>query len=788
MKTLEVSPVSGPGEPGGEEIRVRGIVQGVGFRPTVWRLAHEMGLAGEVLNDGAGVLIRLWGAAGRRDAFVARLAAEAPPLARIDAVERASLEGRCEHDDFRILASGGGAVQTHVAPDAATCPACRRETLDPADRRYRYPFTNCTHCGPRLSIVRAIPYDRANTSMDAFPLCPACGAEYADPADRRFHAQPNACPACGPRAWLSDAEGKVVTVEGTADAVAGAARLIGEGRIVAIKGVGGFHLACDAASEEAVNLLRARKRRYGKAFALMARDVSVVRRYAVLSAVEEELMAGPAAPIVVLDQGGEALATGIAPGQTGLGFMLPYTPLHHLFMAELEAPVVLTSGNRSDEPQCTGNAEALERLAGIADAWLLHDRDIVNRLDDSVARVAAGRPRLLRRARGYVPAPLTLPAGLAGGRPILAMGGELKNTFCLNPQGRAVVSQHMGDLEEATTLADYRRNLTLYRELFRFTPEVVAVDEHPDYLSTQEGVGLAAELGAGLTRVQHHHAHCAAVMAEAGLPGEGPAVLGVALDGLGYGRDGTLWGGEFLVCDYRDFRRVGRFAPVAMPGGTQAIREPWRNTFAHLMAAFGPQALAARYGHLEPVRDLYARPVTNLLRMVERGLNSPRVSSAGRLCDAVAAALGIQRERVHHEGQAAMELEALAAPHFRREAAMAYPFTAARTEGLITLQWAPLWEALLGDLERGVATGIVAARFHQGMVAAVATVAGELCEHQGLETVVLGGGVFQNRLLLEGVHGALEAKGLRVLSPQALPANDGGLSCGQLAVAVARGD
>ena len=786
MNTPEIELQAAPTPADGEVIRVRGIVQGVGFRPTVWRLAHELGLAGDVLNDAAGVLIHLWGPRGGRDVLVRRLESECPPLARIDSIERQAAEGICGHAGFRIVASAGGAVQTHVAPDAATCPACLAEVLDPADRRHRYPFTNCTHCGPRLSIVRRIPYDRANTSMAPFVMCTACDAEYGDPADRRFHAQPNACPACGPRLWLADAAGTPRDPGENPDAVAAAARLIAAGAIVAIKGIGGFHLACDAASEAAVARLRERKRRYQKAFALMARDVAMVRRHAAVNAAEEALLGDPAAPIVVLDQAGAPLAPGVAPGQTSLGFMLPYTPLHHLLMAELPGPIVLTSGNRSDEPQCTANDEALERLAAIADHWLLHDRAIVNRLDDSVARVIRGRSRMLRRARGYAPAPLPLPPALAAAPPVLAMGGELKNTFALNPHGRAVVSQHMGDLEDAATLRDYRRNLDLFRDLFRFTPEVVAVDEHPDYLSTQAGEALAAAGGWRLERVQHHHAHCAAVMAEAGLPPDHPPVLGIALDGLGWGHDGTVWGGELLVCDYRDFNRVGRFRPVPMPGGTQAIREPWRNAFAHLMTAFGPERLAAAWGGLEPVTDLLARPVPTLLRMMARGINSPPASSAGRLCDAAAAVLGVQRERVHHEGQAAMELEALAAPRFAAEAARGYPWRAEEAGGLVTLDWSPLWAALLDDLAAGTGRAVVAARFHQGLAAAVAETAAGLAARHQLGTVVLGGGVFQNRLLLEAVHERLEAAGLAVIAPEKLPVNDGGIAFGQLAVAAAR--
>ena len=470
-------------------LRVRGLVQGVGFRPTVWRLAQELGLTGEVRNDSKGVLIRAAGSEAALQSFVERLRREAPPLSRIDEIEVTPLADWAGESAFVIVESRGGAVRTGVVPDAATCPACLAEVMDPGERRHGYPFANCTHCGPRLSIVRAIPYDRANTSMAPFDLCPDCAAEYGDPADRRFHAQPTACAVCGPRLWLEPAQ------EDGRDAIEAARALIAEGAIVAIKGLGGFHLACDAGDEAAVERLRRRKRRYGKPFALMARDLAMVRSYARVNDVEAGLLESSAAPIVVLDrrQSAPPLASGLALGQNGLGFMLPYTPLHHLLARDLARPIVLTSGNRSDEPQVIDNDEARARLAGIADAWLLHDREIVNRLDDSVARVSAGRPRLLRRARGYAPAPLNLPRGFEDSPAVLAMGGELKNSFCLLKDGQAILSPHIGDLEDPLTHADYRRVLSLFRQLFDFQPDLVAIDGHPDYHASDWGRRLAAE-------------------------------------------------------------------------------------------------------------------------------------------------------------------------------------------------------------------------------------------------------------------------------------------------------
>jgi len=765
-----------------QRIRVTGIVQGVGFRPLVWRLAHECGLVGQVWNDAEGVLIQAWASAGQLDQFVQRLRQEPPPLARIESIHRSALLDMSEVPDvFSIRPSLEGEVRTGVAPDGATCPACLAETLDPADRRYRYPFSNCTHCGPRLSIVRAIPYDRANTCMASFPMCPSCQAEYEDPADRRFHAQPNACAKCGPRVWLEDAAGESVGLDEGCDAIETAARRIRAGKIVAIKGIGGIHLACDASNAEAVDRLRLRKHRYRKALALLARGVDMVRRYVRLGETELQLLTGNTAPVVVLDAEGEALAPGVAPGQHTLGFMLPYTPLHHLLMHNLQNPVVLTSGNRSEEPQTIDNRDAQHRLSQIVDYFLLHDRDIVNRLDDSVLRIADGKPRMLRRARGYAPNPLPLPPGFPTDQRILAMGSELKNTFCLLKDGKAIISQHMGDLEDAATYDDYRHNLDLYRRLYDFAPELIVVDRHPNYLSSRLGEQLAADEGVPLLRVQHHQAHITSCMAEHGMAMDCEPVLGVALDGLGYADAGQLWGGEFLLADYRDSKRLAHFQPVAMPGGTQAMREPWRNTYAQLSACLGWESVSSDYSDLDIVRYLMTKPIDTVHKMIDAELNSPLASSAGRLFDAVAAALGVCPNTVAYEGQAAIELEALASPYFAEQSGSPYGF---RCEQAV-LYWQPLWEALLADLRAGVATGVIAARFHQTLATAVACVAGDLCQRHGTETVVLSGGVLQNRLLLERTAELLRERGLVVLSPGLLPANDGGLSFGQVVIGAA---
>jgi len=793
----------------GVSIRVRGLVQGVGFRPHVWRIAHELGLSGDVRNDAEGVLIRAFGPRAALDALRAALADRAPPLARIDAIEAAPLEAAAP-DAFTIVASGVGEVTTGIVPDAATCPACLADIRDPNNHRYRYAFTNCTHCGPRLSIVRAIPYDRATTSMAAFEMCPACRAEYDNPADRRFHAQPNACAVCGPKLWLEGADGTRLPPGDARDEIEAAARLIRDGAIVAVKGLGGFHLACDAANESAVARLRARKLRSAKPFALMARDIAMIEGYACVSQAERAALESPAAPIVLLDARADAppLASGIAPGQATLGFMLPYTPLHHLLMEALPGPVVLTSGNRSDEPQCIANDEARARLGGIdhpaipdgkpvstfpgialADTFLMHDRDIMNRLDDSVVRLAAGRVRTIRRARGLAPAPLALPPGFKHATAVLAMGAELKSTFCLLKGGRAIVSQHIGDLEDAATHADYRANLALYADLFRFPPDIVAVDAHPDYHSTQWGEALAGERKLPIARVLHHHAHVAAVLAEHGVPLDAPPVLGVALDGLGMGEGGELWGGEFLVADYRACRRVGSFAPVPLIGGAKAMREAWRNLLAHLHVAFGWEEVAARYGDLPILRRLAAKPVAPALQMMARGLNAPPASSAGRLFDAVAAALGLRFDDTSYEGQAAVELEALASVGSDDPASAEIwqtPPFGPHAAPLLRLGWSTLWGGVLGDLAHGVPPAIIAARFHATLADTVATAASSLARREGCTAIALCGGVFHNRLLLEGVTSRL-AGDFDVLAPALFPAGDGAISLGQAVIAAARG-
>jgi hydrogenase maturation protein HypF len=779
------------------EIRVRGTVQGVGFRPTVWRLACDEGLVGEVFNDGFGVLIRTTGNSGAISQFLTRLHSEAPPLSQIENVETQVLNLQ-DFEDFRIAESVSGENCTRVTPDAAICAACRAEVLDPSERRYGYPFANCTHCGPRFSIVKEVPYDRVNTTMADFPMCAACQSEYLQPADRRFHAQPIACPACGPTIWL---EGKCPTDFSLSpgvdklklvghQALDSAIELLRNGAVVAIRGLGGFHLACDATNPEAVLRLRRRKHRYGKPFALMARDLDVIRRYCKLTPAEEDLLQSPEAPIVLLSANGtEKLPTGIAPGLSTVGFMLPYTPLHLLITRQIDRPLVMTSGNISDEPQVTRLDTARSGLRGIADAMLMHDREIANRIDDSVVRIVAGRPTVMRRARGYAPSAVPLPDGFADAPDLLAFGGELKATFCVVKDGAAILSQHQGDLEDVSTFEDYQKNLQLYSKIYDHRPSLLVADMHPEYLSAKLAKQRAAAENLPLLEVQHHHAHIASCMLENGVALNASPVLGIAIDGLGFGDDGTIWGGEFLLADYRRYRRVGAFQPVAMVGGVQAIREPWRNTYAHLKAGIGWDKFVESFSTLELHRYLNTKPLPTINRMLETGLNVPLASSCGRLFDAVAAALGLCADQAIFEGQGAMELEALAESWRPSAADSPYDFAITESE-LLYLDPLPMWKGLLDDLAEQAAAPRMAGRFHYGlakgireMVARIrATVATDL----SLDTVALSGGCFQNKILLEELVRLLEADGLRCLLHAKVPTNDGGLALGQAAIAAAR--
>src|SRR5215217_7059717 len=748
-------------------VRVEGIVQGVGFRPFVHALAGRLGLAGLVGNDAGGVFVEVEGAAETVERFLEALAAEAPPLAVIERVTATPLEPTGAAG-FAIAPSlAGGDRQTLVSPDTATCADCLRELADPADRRFRYPFINCTNCGPRFTIVRDVPYDRPATTMASFEMCADCAREYGDPADRRFHAQPVCCPACGPSLALLDRRG----VAAGGDPLAGAAARLRDGG-VAVKGLGGYHLAADAASEPAVAALRARKHREDKPFAVMVADVASARRLGEAGPAEQAMLASPRRPIVLLrrrDGDAERVAGSVAPGNRSLGLMLPYTPLHHLLLAEVGRPIVLTSGNVSDEPIAYLDGEARERLGGIADRFLVHDRPIHVRADDSVVRSFGGRELPLRRSRGFAPQPLGLPWPFP--RHVLACGAELKSTFCLAKGGHAFLSHHIGDLENYETFRSFTEGVEHFRRLFAVDPEVVAHDLHPEYLSTKYALELD---GVELEAVQHHHAHVASCLADNGEPGP---VIGVAFDGLGFGADGTIWGGELLVADLEGFRRAGHLEVVPMPGGAAAIKEPWRMAAAWLDVAFegrAPDGLAV----VGRNRDRWERVVA----LARSGTAAPPTSSAGRLFDAVAAILGV-RDAVNYEGQAAVELEQLADPAERST----YPAEVVVADGgLLRLGGSDLVRAVVEDLEAGVAPPLIAARFHNGLAAATVTACEAIREERGLGTVALSGGVFQNMLLLERTVSALDHRGFRVLTHSRVPPNDAGISLGQAAVAGAR--
>ncbi|AVH62059.1 carbamoyltransferase HypF [Nostoc sp. 'Peltigera membranacea cyanobiont' N6] len=774
-----------------EEIRVRGTVQGVGFRPTVYRLAKACGLSGDVCNDGEGVLIRVSGSEEALTEFVARLQTECPPLAIINQLTRVIYKGEFKFDNFVISTSISNAIKTEITPDAATCPQCQKEIFDPFSRFFRYPFTNCTHCGPRLSIIRAIPYDRCNTSMSAFVMCPECAKEYHDVENRRFHAQPVACHVCGPTAWLERADGKSVTASmfSMLDDVDAVCTLLQKGEIVAIKGLGGIHLACDATQENVVQKLRQRKKRYHKPFALMARDIEIIEQYCIVNAKEKELLTSSAAPIVLLQASDKKqLASSVASGQSTLGFMLPYTPLHHLILRRMNRPIVLTSGNLADEPQCIDNEEAREKLGTIADYFLFHNREIINRVDDSVVRVLDDKVQTIRRARGYAPASISLPPGFHKIPQILAMGSELKNTFCLLREGEAILSQHLGDLENAAAFNAYQKTLNLYLNLFEHQPEIIAIDKHPEYLSSKLGKELADTNKIPIHQIQHHHAHIAACMAENGIPLDSPPVLGIALDGLGYGDDGTLWGGEFLLADYRKFQRLATFKPVAMVGGEQAIYQPWRNTYAQLIAAKLWDDCQEQYADLDIVKFLNKKPLKLLNQLIEKKINSLPASSVGRLFDAVAAAIGIYRDECSYEGQAAIALEAIVDVNSLNndKETLIYPFSFSFSDSIYCIDPRPMWQALLDDLQQQIPQPVIAAKFHKGLANAIVEMVQHLSKKNLINQVVLTGGVFQNCILLEQVTKQLQALGIKVLTHNLVPANDGGLSLGQAVIAAAQ--
>jgi hydrogenase maturation protein HypF len=761
-------------------IEVTGIVQGVGFRPYVYRLALQRNLAGFITNTAAGVSIEVEGPAEAVDDFVSQLPVEAPRLARITQWAASDIPARAE-GEFRILPSRPGENRrVLISPDVAICDDCLRELFDPSDRRFHYPFINCINCGPRYTIVRDIPYDRARTSMAVFPMCADCQGEYDDPLNRRFHAQPNACWKCGPQVELWDAVGAGLvparswapTRGAPTDPIAEAAARLQAGYVVAVKGLGGFHLAVDATNPAAVSRLREGKRRVEKPFAIMAPSFEAVRNLCELDGASRALLESPERPIVLLRKKSPSLiAELVAPFNHEYGVFLPYTPLHHLlFAAGRFQALVMTSGNISEEPIAIENPEAVARLRGIADFFLVHNRDILLRCDDSVVRVTGEQPRQLRRSRGYVPVPVFLNQDLP---PILAVGGELKNTVCLTKGRHAFLSQHIGDLENLESYGFFETTISRFKRILEVEPQLLAYDLHPDYFSTRWALGQSSIKRMG---VQHHHAHIASCMAENHLDGK---VIGIALDGTGYGTDGAVWGGEVLLATYADFQRAAHLDYVPMPGGAAAIAEPWRMAVSYLHKHFGEALWDLE---IPFVRELDRRQVAVLVRMLERGVNSPLTSSCGRLFDAVSALAGV-RKRVNYEAQAAIEFEAAIAGEGE---GAGYPFEI-RPEGSgWIIDTRPLFAAVVNDLKCGVPVGIISRRFHEGFVDVLARVARLIHAKTGLDNICLSGGSFQNVFLLEHLKRRLEAEGLNVFTHSEVPCGDGGLSLGQALVAAYR--
>jgi hydrogenase maturation protein HypF len=749
------------------------MVQGVGFRPFVFSLAKRRSLRGQVFNNTTGVLIDVEGESSTIEQFITEIKSDPPPLSLIESVERSNDLDLANYTDFHIVESdSSGERFIPISADIATCQDCLRELFDPRDRRYRYPFINCTNCGPRFTIIEEIPYDRANTTMRDFEMCAECRAEYDDPRNRRFHAEPTACPACGPQAYFADLNGREIT-PGTAhseDIFQQSRRLILDGRIIAIKGIGGFHLACDALNGEAVGRLRSRKYREDKPFAMMATSIDVIRRYCTVSEAEEKLLLSERRPVVLLARKPDSIIPrAIAPGVNSLGFMLPYSPLHYLLFEGFDRPLVMTSGNVSDEPICYEDTGVLDRLERIADNFLLHDRRIHIRTDDSVARVFADREMLLRRSRGYAPAPIKTAFKFE--QEILACGAELKNTFCLTHEKYAFVSHHIGDLENLETLESFKQGIEHFKRLFNLRPEIIAYDFHPEYLSTK----YALSLGEHLTkvRVQHHHAHIASCMADNGIEGE---VIGVAMDGLGFGSDGQFWGGEFFAADFVDAERIAHLEYIPMPGGAKAVREPWRMAAMYLHRAMGDDFLNL---DLPFVQRMDSRAWAAIHKMAQTGTNSPKASSMGRLFDALSSLVGL-RDVVNYEGQAAIEFETIA----DRGCADHYEFQTAAGGSIIKAD--AVIRRAVEDLLDGVPPAMVSVKFHNGVAGLIASTARRIRDERRLSRIVLSGGVFQNMLLLERTSQMLRSSGFEVFTHSRVPPNDGGISFGQAAVANAR--
>ena len=744
-----------------------GVVQGVGFRPFIYRMATRHSLSGFVQNRPDGVVVEVEGPADAIHSFMSSVNGDPPPLADVSGISSGEVEIKNDKA-FRIIESeAGGPGNVHITPDIATCGDCLKELFDTADRRFHYPFINCTNCGPRLTIIKDIPYDRINTSMSCFPMCPLCQEEYENPADRRFHAEPNACPACGPSLKLLDEKGNPLSDR---DPLKRAIELLLSGYVIAIKGLGGFHLAVDAANDEAIKRLRSRKFREEKPLAIMVRDVETASRISMIGKEEELILLSPQRPIVLArKRGGAIISPAVAPGVSDFGIMLPYTPLHHMLLEKHFHALVMTSANQVDEPICIENREAVKRLEGIADFFLVHNRDILMRCDDSIATVSSGERRIIRRSRGFAPIPVTLTKSYP---PILALGPQMKTTLCILKGNLAFLSPHIGDMETPEARDFYQESLTLMQKIAECKPEIVACDLHPAYYTTIFAEGLPASR---VIRVQHHHAHIVSSMAENGIEGE---VIGIAMDGTGYGTDGTVWGGEFLVASESTFTRVGHIATYILPGGEKAIREPWRIAVSLLRQAYGDDwPDVAKSLDIVPEKSFYE----TIDRIMKQRFNSPLTSSLGRLFDGVAAILGLRR-KVTFEGQAAMELEAMA----RYGSGRVMQFTIEEAGDIIHLDFSPMIRAITKRLQAGKDSGELAFSFHLTLQVAFCKMARTIRDKTGLNQVVLSGGCFQNRILTEGTIAELEKAGFEVFFHKAIPTNDGCISLGQAVCAGAQ--
>ena len=761
-------------------IKIMGKVQGVGFRPFVWHLAYEYKLVGEVYNSAEGVFVLVQTTQEKLISFIAHIGAKAPSVSHIEHLEYKEIKTTTIYSDFVISASEKGKANTSISPDLATCEHCQQDIFDPTNRRYLYPFATCMHCGPRYSIVEKIPYDRQNTTMSVFAMCEHCSGEYSNPSDRRFHAQPNACSACGPTLFLD---------ESSHDELSQIEQYLKQGKIVAIKGIGGFHLACDATNTSAVNTLRHKKQRYAKPFALMARDIEVIRKYALVPSVASVLLHSPQAPIVLLKRHeNDNLAKGVADNLAEVGFMLPYAPLHHLLLQNIDFPVVLTSANISDEPQCIDNQIAQEQLESIAEHILSHNRTIVQRVDDSVARIINNRPQIMRLSRGYAPHMQTIPKGFEALPSILACGAELKNGFCLSLPNKIILSEYIGDLKKFAVFEEYKQKITHYQNLYSLHPKLIVCDKHEGYYSSVFAKEYGQKNNIPLTQVAHHYAHFVSCMVDNALPKSHPKIIGVVLDGLGLGENNELWGGEFFIGNYEGYERVGTFKSVGLAGLDKAGKEPWRNLLSHLEAKLTFAHIYTKYPSLEAVQQLQDKPYQMMLQVLSKEHLSPKVSSVGRLFDAVAASLGICFDQLQYEGQAAMELEALVDEDILHQESdvLAYPFLIVKDD-LPYVEPCSMWERLFADLANGEARSTIATRFHKGLAMSIVQMV-QLVSKGKIKEVSLSGGVMQNKVLVEQITVRLEEQNFQVYTHHIIPAGDQGVCVGQVFGVIARLD